>query len=255
MLVSCLFLASCSGRGRLILQAPKNTIQLSSGATTGIVSRLKSDGLPQSMRAMLNIDIQSGAGKDSFRQALVFKKPELFRLEAFATGVNALVFIATSDGHQFKAVLPTDKKVLIGTPSARSLASLIQLPLTPLEMVSLISGKIFPEFLDSSKLNISKASDGSIFLTALSTNNRELRVKLDNENSLRILELSLSDDGSGALNAKCNYQVGVLRSLKVLLPEIVANVEIEELHTNVNISSDKVFSVSQPASYTVERAD
>ena len=252
---SCLSLTSCSGRGRLILQQPNNLIQLSSTAKSAILAKLKTDKLPNTIRAMLDTDIKSGAGRDSFLQALTFKQPSFFRLEAFATGVNALVFIATSEGNQFKAIIPGDKKVLIGTPSPKSLASLIQLPLTPLEMVALISGKIFPEFLDTKNQTLAKTTDGSIFFTAVSSNKRELRVRFDNDSNLRILELSLSDDGSGALKAKCSYQVGELKLLNVSLPELEAKVEIKELKRNVEISSDSIFTVAQPESYLVERID
>jgi len=248
-------LTSCSGRGRLVLTPPEDTVQLSGSTKFGILTNIKASKLPDSLRALLNIEIKSGAGRDFFRQALTFKGPSLFRLEAFATGANALVFIATSEGNEFKAVIPGEKKVIIGKSSPRSLASLIQLPLTPLEMVSLVTGTVFPEFLESNNQQIVKSTDGSIFYTSIIESKRELRIRFNNETSFRITELSLSDGGSGALTARYHYQVAKLKSLTVVLPEFEAEVEIKEITQNVEISSDKIFTVVQPSSYTVKRID
>jgi hypothetical protein len=251
----CINLASCTNK-RLLLQPPASGVQIAGVEKLELVANLKSKTNFPFIRGMLNTEVKSSAGKDGFLQALTFKAPDFFRLEAFATGANALVFIAVSNGSEFKAIIPGEKQVLIGKPSTKALSTLIQIPVTPRELVALVTGNIFPEFLDS-EISLLRVSDETIFIVARDNSQRELRAILDNKTSLRVQDLSLSDGGSGVLNVHYSYQLGELKLISVTLPDIEGKVEVKELKDSlVNpINAEKLFILNQPAGYSVRRID
>ena len=251
--VGLLILSACAPHSRLILSPPTTSVEVVGAHKEEILKKLRTS-LPQTFRCSIGTEIRSRGSREEFRQALTFKQPAFLRLEAFATGANALVFLAIADESKFRAILPAEKKVLHGPPSGRALATVTQIPLSPLELMFWLRGSVSPEFLTDSSSLLYREPSGRMFLQSAGPFGREVRAVVEGDENPFIRELSLALDGQGALRSSYSFALGVPSRISFDLPDISGELQFNDCQSNVTLKlpDEKLFYLHEPAKFEVE---
>ncbi len=123
-----------------------------------------------SLRARMDTTIQKGPLSEKATAVVVFERPDLLRLEFFATALNRLAALLISRGQSLQGVDVLNREVYRGTASDENFMRLLSLPFAPEEFMLWLTGRFFPPRNPNMAVEARSSKDGQTVM--LSFNNR-----------------------------------------------------------------------------------
>lgn len=136
--------------------------------------------LPEILRSIADIDLNSPDGRYHLKAALLLKRPNLVRIESIPL-FGPPNFFLTLNGEFLKIFLPGKEEFYIGRPSPENLAHFLPVVLSPENLVAFLMGS--PPPVTDKNLSYREPSTDNGNCLAIFSNDRE------------ILRLWLTDDG------------------------------------------------------------
>ncbi len=116
------------------------SLQACATTPSGGGARLGTPEAARGYRALFRVGVEGPGGKSHFRMAVALMPPDRLRLEFFGP-IGGPRLVVASDGASAIALLPADRAYESGRADPERLDRLLGLPLTPAELVALLTGR------------------------------------------------------------------------------------------------------------------
>jgi hypothetical protein len=140
LLFACVFVTGCAPR-KLPALWETHTISIAPTESQELLTRLAKQGSElRTYRALFTTTLQRGRESASFRQAVVFERPDKLRIEALPPqGALSLDLLIARDGI-VTALVPPEKQAQRGPSSTGLFRRYLDLPFRESEIMALVSG-------------------------------------------------------------------------------------------------------------------
>lgn len=137
ILVAFIFMVGCSH-----LRPAKDEISPSFPAPEEIISDLKrKNNEISSLRGTMTIEVRSMGKRYRIQEAFQIQKPSKIRMQTLGI-FGQPVFFLTTDGNTLSVFVPSENRLYLGEASVENLSLGIHLPLSPYQIVSILTGEI-----------------------------------------------------------------------------------------------------------------
>lgn len=141
-LIAAALLSSCAPRQRERPWSPDEA-PIDALEEAALVNRIAVQSEEtRSFRALFKTTARRGGDIQSFRQAIVFEKPDSLRVEALPPQGALALHLLVSAGGTVTVVIPSEKRAVRGTSSTALFRQHLDLPFREGELIALVSGRV-----------------------------------------------------------------------------------------------------------------
>jgi outer membrane lipoprotein-sorting protein len=222
--------------------------------SNNVISRLRERGNEiRSFRSLYRSRFSSSEGTWTLRQAVAFQKPDSLRIDTLAlVGLSALS-LAQIKGKKAMYLDLAEKKASVAHASSDWSLRYLKLPLTPQELMALITGRLASSTLEALSQDSGVKGDADSWYI---TQGNYLYAKV-NKKSFLLDEVQLWDQFKDkellSLTFKSYKEDGIPNELSVVIPKISLSVNLVASSSSINPTiPDSTFEVEVPPDFTLE---
>ena len=212
----------------------------------------------RSLRALARIHATTPDGEVSYREAVVFVKPDRLRLEALPLQGAMTLSLAVLKGGEVRVLDPGAKHAVVGMDAEGLIRTHTKIPVAPAALMALLAGVVPQHALREGEDRLRLFVDSAQKIYTLVRGDFVEYYRFDQQ-SLGLLEAQLRRRFDDRLAAAVRYAparpgLGGLRDLHIELPLEKTSVSLSWLSAVVNGAvAERLFEVEIPADYRVYR--